>query len=131
MHTLYIDESGDPGRYDANDVTIQSSTKHFTLAGIIVQNQTIGPINAHVQNLIRKNFEPASLDSKFKLHYYLLTKGLSPYDQLSPKEGERLADDMFEIIRPLNARYYRPPSTWKPILKRAIHLKIRKRVPWC
>lgn len=99
MYALYIDESGDSGRYDANDVTKQSSTKHFTLAGIIVQDRAIGPINAHVQNLIRRYFNPASLDDKFKLHYYPLTKGRPPYDQLSPKEGARLASDMFDIIR--------------------------------
>lgn len=99
MDVLYIDESGDPGRYDINDITIQNSTKHFTLAGIIVQDRMIGPLNTHVQNLIRQYFDTASLDGKFKLHYYPLAKGRPPYDQLSPKERKCLVDDIFELIR--------------------------------
>ena len=102
VYTLYIDESGDPGRYDANDVTAQSSTKHFTLAGIIVQDRVISTINTHVQNLIQQYFKSIPLDDKFKLHCYPLVKNHPPYDQLPGKGRLRLMDDVFGVI--LNSR---------------------------
>ena len=98
MYTLYIDESGDPGRYDANDVT-KSSTKHFTLAGIIAQDRVINTINTQVQNLIQQHFKSIPLDDKFKLHCYPLVKNYPPYDQLPAKGRLRLMDDVFGIIR--------------------------------
>lgn len=99
MYTFYIDESGDPGKYEVNNRTIRGSTKHFTLAGIIVQDRLIDTINIRIQHLVQQYFELISLDDKFKLHCYPLAQNRPPYDQLSAKERLHLMDNVFRIIR--------------------------------
>lgn len=96
VYTLYIDESGDPGKYKADNKIIPRSSKHFTLAGIIVQDRMIHSINVRIQNLIQKYFKSTPLNEK--LHCYPLAQNLSPYNQLPPGDGLRLMNGAFEII---------------------------------
>ena len=98
MYTLYIDESGDPGKYKDNDIVKDGGSKYFVLGGIIVQNQMIDSINTRVKNLVHQYFNTSLLDGTFKLHYQVLNQGGPPYNRLSEDCRKCLADDVFDLI---------------------------------
>lgn len=99
MFFLYIDESGDPGRYlDANHNPILGSSERFTLGSIIVDKNARRNINMDVTALAL-SFFPQSMLNKTKLHYQQLIQKLPPYDSLSDSDRLHLADGMFKIIR--------------------------------
>ena len=96
---LYIDESGDPGRYlDANRNPISGSSEWFTLGGIIVDEETRLNMNMGVIDLALSFFPQSTVD-KTKLHYQQLIQKAPPCDSLSDSDRLRLADGMFGIIR--------------------------------
>ena len=98
MHFLYIDESGDPGRYlDRNHNVIQGSSELFTLAGIIIDCQVTDEVNNNVRRLASLYF-PQSIVDSIKLHYQPLIQNAPPYNSLSGEDRLRLADGIFEII---------------------------------
>ena len=98
MHFLYIDESGDPGRYlDRNNSVIQNSSKHFTLAGIIIDSQSTAAVNRDIGKLALRYFPQPIVDT-IKLHYHPLIQNAPPYNSLSGEERLHLADGMFDII---------------------------------
>ena len=98
MFLLYIDESGDPGRYlDRIHNAIPGSSRLFTLAGIIVDRQAKDKIDADIRKLA-SSFFPQSIVDTIKLHYQPLIQNAPPYDSLSTSDRRCLADGMFEII---------------------------------
>ena len=98
VHYLYIDESGDPGRYlDLNKKVILNSSKYFTLAGIIIDSQSAATVSNDVRKLALQYF-PQSIVDTTKLHYNQLIQNAPPYDSISDEDNLHLADGMFEII---------------------------------
>ncbi len=96
---LYIDESGDPGRYlDANRNPISGSSEWFTLGGIIVDEETRLNMSMDVTDLALSFFPQSTVDET-KLHYQQLIQKAPPYDSLSDSDRLRLTDGMFDIIR--------------------------------
>ncbi len=99
MFFLYIDESGDPGRYlDANRNPIPGSSERFTLGGIIVDEDARCNMSMDVTALALSFFPQPTVD-KTKLHYQQLIQKAPPYDSLSDSGRLHLADGMFGIIR--------------------------------
>ena len=100
MFRLFIDESGDTGRYrDDDNQIIKGSSKFFTLAGIIVNENEESKLNKTIEELIDKYLSSIYLPAKFKLHYHPLKHNLYPYDHLSSAQRNNLIDDVFAIIR--------------------------------
>lgn len=100
MYYLYIDESGDSGDYlDKNKKVIEGSSKFFTLAGIIVNDNEKDRLDNIVRLTIDKYFNQMQLPKKFKLHYHPLRNKRYPYDQLSNEQRKQLADNVFGIIK--------------------------------
>ena len=98
MYYLYIDESGDLGRYlDLNSCAVQNSSKHFTLAGIIMDSQSTAAINCDIRRLSSLYFPPSIADA-MNLHYHLFIQNAPPYNCFSDEYRLHLADGMFEII---------------------------------
>ena len=98
MFLLYIDESGDPGRYlDRIHNAIPGSSRLFTLAGIVVDRQAKDKIDADIRKLASSLF-PQSIVDTIKLHYQPLIQNAPPYDSLSTSDRRCLADGMFGII---------------------------------
>lgn len=96
---LYIDESGDPGRYlDANRNPIPGSSKWFTLGGIIVGEEAKYNMSMDVTRLALSFFPQSTMDTT-KLHYQQLIQKAPPYDSLSDSDRLHLTDGMFDIIR--------------------------------
>lgn len=95
---LYIDESGDPGRYVEGQPKYNSSSKFFTLAGIVVSGNDADDMEYQVKAVVEKYLEPKTLTPNFKLHYHHLVQGAPPYSTLSGESRRRLADDMFNIL---------------------------------
>lgn len=103
MHYLYIDESGDEGRYlDRDGNFIEGSSKCFTSAGIIVEKSLVPAFNAEHNNLISKYFSKIRLPGNFKLHYSPLRTNKFPYNQISDKDKRGLETDVFDIINRLD-----------------------------
>ena len=97
---LYIDESGDMGKYkDNNSPNIDGTSKFFTLAGIIVDRDEQKNMEDKTNNMIDDYFDRGSLDENFKLHYNPLRNKEPPYDQLSDEKRHHLTEDAFTIIK--------------------------------
>lgn len=97
---MYVDESGDSGRYRfKNGQNNTGSSKYFTLAGIIVSDAENERLGKAVNMLIDRYFDHIQLPEKFKMHYYPLIHNHYPYDQLSEIQRKQLADGMFDIIK--------------------------------
>ncbi len=97
-HSLYIDESGDPGPYVKDRPKYKNSSAFFTLAGIIVPDADVGEVEKQIQSVIKKYLKPKVLAPDFKLHYHDLIQGASQYSIISGESRLRLADDIFNII---------------------------------
>ncbi len=100
MYYLYIDESGDPGNYlDKNEQKIKGSSRFFTLAGIIVNEEQKEKLNKIIKDIIGKYFKQIQLPNKFKLHYYPLRNAKQPYDKISYMHRNNLVNDVFDVIK--------------------------------
>lgn len=88
MRILYLDGSGDPGRY------VQSNTKHFVLCGIAAKPKISHELSDSVRDCVRNHFESVGAQPS-ELHYVDLIQKRYPYNLINPKE---LADDVFDII---------------------------------
>ena len=99
MYYLYIDESGDVGDYrDKSDKIIHGSSKYFTLAGIIVEDETRIEFEEEFDRLIYETFDGVDLGSDFKLHYQPLRQKHYPYNQIPDELRWNLSDTIFNWI---------------------------------
>lgn len=99
MYYLYIDESGDVGDFrDSEDNVILGSSKYFTLAGIIVNDETRIEFEEELDKLITETFDGIELPSKFKLHYQELRQKYPPYDQLDDDFRWNISNSIFRWI---------------------------------
>ncbi|MCA9820868.1 MAG: DUF3800 domain-containing protein [Nitrosarchaeum sp.] len=99
MYYLYIDESGDIGDYrDANDNIIPGSSKYFTLAGIIVNDETRIAFEEELDKLLTETFDGIELPECFKLHYQELRQRYPPYDQIDDVFRWNISDSIFKWI---------------------------------
>ena len=97
-YSLYIDESGDPGRYTKRHDPFKDSSKYFVLGGIIVENGDIERMEKSVRDIIDNYFTNREIDKPAKLHYSQMVQNRPPYDKLSGEDKRNLADDVFNII---------------------------------
>ena len=99
MFYLYIDESGDTGDYKRPDGSIIiGSSKYFTLAGIIVSEQSRIEFEKEFDQLINETFEDVTLPQNFKLHYHPLRNKRPPYDQISDEKRWNIPNSIFKWI---------------------------------
>ena len=71
MYRLYLDESGDPGNYrDQNGDVILRSSRFYTLAGILVDNNVKKQFEDEYQKIMTAYFSRfPTLPQNFKLHF--------------------------------------------------------------
>jgi len=99
MYTLYIDESGDPGRYlDLHGTIIPRSSRFFSMGGLIIEDGCKKNFHNEVDRVINKYFG-TTVSSDFKLHYTELKLGKNSFRKLYPVDRVKLADEVFEIIQ--------------------------------
>jgi hypothetical protein len=100
VYSLYIDESGDPADYIDRQTgnVIAGSSKHFTLAGIIVNELDAIHFKNDMKSIISKYFKSIQLPINFKLHYHPLRQEKYPYNILSGTDRKNLADDVFNVV---------------------------------
>lgn len=105
MYHLYIDESGDPGDYrDENGNVILRSSKFFTLAGIIVDDEVRKQFHCEYEKIMTTYFTDITLEPNFKLHYNSLRQVLPPFDKLSRNKILNLENDVFKTIFSLDCK---------------------------
>ena len=105
MYYLHLDESGDPRRYrDKNGNLIFRSTRYFTLAGIIVTEETKTEFHKEYKRIVMKYFKGIKLTAKFKLHYNKLRMNIPPFDELTRKQKWELENDVFNAIQNINCK---------------------------
>lgn len=106
MYYLYIDESGDPGNYrDQNGEIILRSSRYFTLAGIIVDDEVRDQFHEEHQKILSTYFSRFTLPQNFKLHFNSLRmQNKFPYDSLTENERLALENDVLSIILNLDCK---------------------------
>lgn len=85
---LYIDASGDPGRYKG------SNSKHFVLGGLVTDPECAHRCGTRTRDQIEKYFPDPQVRPK-KIHYNSLVTKKYPWNLIDRKS---FADDIFEII---------------------------------
>lgn len=104
---MFLDESGKPSEYrDATGTIRPESTRYFTLAGIVVNDEVRAQFGIEYERTMRKYFSRFNpLPSNFKLHYNSLRmQKKHPYDKLSRLEMFNLESDMFQTISRLDCK---------------------------
>ncbi|MEX0656681.1 MAG: DUF3800 domain-containing protein [Nitrosopumilaceae archaeon] len=106
MYYLYIDESGDPGDYrDENGKIILRSSRYFTLAGIIVNDEVQSQFHEQYERIKSVYFGRFTLPANFKLHFNSLRmQNKFPYDKLTEDERLSLEDDVLTTILSLDCK---------------------------
>jgi len=98
MQILYLDASGDPGRYDGRN------TKHFALVGLAVTPELSHALSKELRSITTLHFEALKPEEKPKeLHYHDLIQKKYPYNKINAKA---LADDVFQILTKTEATLF-------------------------
>lgn len=107
MYYLYLDESGDPGRYrdDDGDVILRSS-RFYTLAGILVNEEVKCQFENEYKKIISTYFSRfTNLPQNFKLHFNSLRMQKKyPYDDLTEDERLNLENDVLTTVLNLDCK---------------------------
>lgn len=107
MYYLYIDESGDPGKYrDGNGNVILRSSRFYTLAGILVNDSVKNQFEVEYQKIMSVYFSRfPNIPQGFKLHFNSLRMQKKfPYDSLTEKERLQLEHDVLKAILNLDCK---------------------------
>ena len=103
LYTLYLDESGDEGKYNINqDMTKDGISRFFTIGGIIVEDKNIPLFRKRMDELLEKYFHNIDHFNKFKLHYNDFLQSKHPFDKMTGLEKKAVADDIFNIVKEIN-----------------------------
>ena len=96
---LYLDESGDLGKYrDKKGRVIPGSSRYFTLAGIIVEEGNRRKMENRTNHIVYSYFNKKLRRGNFKLHFSPLRNKQFPYNQLSGHQRNKLTNEVFSII---------------------------------
>lgn len=99
MYYLYLDESGDPKRYrDENGNVRFRSSRYFTIAGIIVNEESKKQFDEKYQSILNEFFSNIELEPNFKLHYNKLRMDKKPFNKLDRRQKWKLENDVFDAI---------------------------------
>ncbi|MGB7954946.1 MAG: DUF3800 domain-containing protein [Candidatus Nitrosopolaris sp.] len=93
---MYIDESGNEG--SPSNVT-GGGSRYFTLGGIIVKEVDKPLYKSELNRIISDCFKDINLQDNFRLHYFDLREGRSPYDQLRKEDRLEIANGIFNVIK--------------------------------
>lgn len=88
VYTLYLDASGDPGRYR------KRNTRFFVLSGIACDPNISHKCSRQFNKLLKKYFPDPEVRPK-KIRYYDLIHNRYPWNEIDNKS---FADDFFELI---------------------------------
>ena len=100
VHSLYIDESGDPANpIDADGNRKLRSSTVFCLGGIIVDEQQKQFFENEHKRLLSTYFSGVDLEENFKLHYNPLRMNQIPYSNIGRSNILKLEREIFSIIQ--------------------------------